>query len=281
MPGGILFGQEICNPQYIGGQNSSPAADYDYFTVPASVNTKGSWNQLVASAAYDICLLDISYNGFFSSSGFGQIAMDIGIGASGSEVVLIPNLVFGCGINDYDFYSNFQIPVQIKAGTRIAMRYQTTSTTLNSFPLGIRVEAYSGEIHRMEGAAGVDAIGVGTLTGSPYATNFTPGNSSTGKGSWTQLVASTSRDYMGLFVSYVPTAGDTTNFPDLNIDIGIGASGSEQVIIPDMMLDQVINGYHRLIPTPIPAGSRLAVRGVGDTAAVAGTSSVVVYGIYQ
>ena len=282
MPGGMLFESQLVNPNYVGTKANSTTTPlpYDYYSC-TTTNTKTAWNQLTASAPIDVCLLQLDWYLSWSSTAFGTVAMDIGVGAAGSEKVLIPNLVFGTGANNGDAFGTLVFPVQIPAGTRIAMRFQSSNPTANNFPLGISVKLWDGELHRMEGAAGVDAMGLTALTARPYSTTFTAATNAGAIGAWSQLVASTSRDYMGLVVLCDCITQDSTNFPTIIVDIGIGASGSEQVIVRGLFWQHAYPMGYGPFPVQIPAGSRLSVRGICSTAANAATTGAVVYGIYQ
>lgn len=85
------------------------------------------------------------------------------------------------------------------------------------------------------------------------------------KGSWTQLVANTGARSLGILVQLDNTAGSNTNTSML-LDIGMGAAGAEQVIIPDLaagfILPQATSAALRtyVFPLFIPAGVRLAAR---------------------
>lgn len=95
----------------------------------ATINTKGAWSELTASASRRITQLCVRIGGQANTTrAVNQWAWDIGIGGAGSEVVLIPDLFLYCHTtNDIptpDVWGPF--PVEIPAGTRIAARCQCT-----------------------------------------------------------------------------------------------------------------------------------------------------------
>lgn len=85
------------------------------------------------------------------------------------------------------------------------------------------------------------------------------------KGSWRELVASTDENISFLIISAQEVYGD--NKPIL-LDIGIGPSGSEQVIFNNLRLIKRGSAgsgcYTYVLPCNIPAGARIAGRSQSD-----------------
>jgi len=112
-----------------------------------------------------------------------------------------------------------------------------------------------------------------SLTGNTPFTNVTAGNGA--KGSWVQIIASTSAawTYMQLIL-HIPVVATT----DFYVDLGTGAGGSEVVIIPDLYTNVAAadTSQDHLFFVKIPAATRIAVRAqqTGGT----GTVRVVVIG---
>jgi hypothetical protein len=96
----------------------------------------------------------------------------------------------------------------------------------------------------------------GALVASSAKTTVTSGNSNV-KGSWTQLIASTS-DAAALLVIWA-TVG--TSGRRYLLDIGVGGAGSETVLISNV---QIVNSAALsipiMVPINIPPGSRIAAR---------------------
>jgi hypothetical protein len=61
-----------------------------------------------------------------------NVLMDIGIGGSGSERVLIANLAVLMSQSEECFYNPPSIPVNLPAGTRLSARFQSTSIAGNA-----------------------------------------------------------------------------------------------------------------------------------------------------
>jgi hypothetical protein len=90
-------------------------------TAASSASSKGSWTQLIASTTNPVVgilvLLEVSSTATF--------LIDIGTGASGSEVVLIPDIYAYFGSSAGPMSAAIFFPVQVPAGTRIAARCQS------------------------------------------------------------------------------------------------------------------------------------------------------------
>lgn len=228
-------------------------------------NIKGSWTELDASAAFDVDGLLVHQLHFNAILGGGDnyTVMDIGVGAAAAEAVICPDIQ-GTRIsgNNYRGGSSF-IPVRIPAGTRISGRYAygglgselNSSLTLiggqGKAPYGLKATAY-----------GVDS---GNSRGTAVAAHASAGT----KGSWVQLVASTT--YTTKMVLVQPALLSVGVAYAFRLDLAIGAGGSEQIIVPDIgvSLDGVsysapVGGL--IFPLSIPAGTRIAARTAEDTA---------------
>lgn len=115
---------------------------------------------------------------------------------------------------------------------------------------------------------------VGSVVASSIGTAITPSASADTKGSYTQLIASTTYDACGLLVNMSKA---NRNLPYL-VDIAVGGAGSEQIIIPDLLYDQAYTAFNAgqiYFPVAIPAGTRIAARCQND-AASAGSVAVSV-----
>jgi hypothetical protein len=96
-------------------------------TAASSANTKGSWTQLIASTTNPVVGILV----LLEVSSLATFLIDIGTGASGSEVVLIPDIYASFySTNAAIMSAAIFFPVQVPAGTRIAARCQ--SGTANS-----------------------------------------------------------------------------------------------------------------------------------------------------
>lgn len=104
-------------------------------TASATIHTKGSWSQLIAdTGARALGILVALDNTAVSNSNTSSL-LDIGIGASGSETVLIPDLASGYVLNENisNTFAAYYFPIFIPANSRISARCQgvIASDTVN------------------------------------------------------------------------------------------------------------------------------------------------------
>lgn len=253
MPGGI-------NLAWGGAALSSAGADTTAscgtLLTAAGASVKGSYSQLVASTACDAIGLIITAGPTTSNQRF---SLDLAVGGAGSEQIIAPDLMFSFSANLGIAVAHF-IPLSIPAGTRLSARVQGSAG--GSPTLKVSVQLLDA------GFDGLGALGAcdvyGFVSGSTKGTTVDPGTSANTKGSWTQLVASTTRDIQALGVTFDGGGGGGGSHNSL-VDIGVGAAASEQVLIPNIQETSVSTlGYYPismlLFPMSIPASTRLSAR---------------------
>jgi hypothetical protein len=227
-------------------------------TASATVNTKGSWVQLIASTSANSSLLSIDLSQISVSNTGTATLLDIGTGASGSETVLLSNIAAGSARSFITASSNnrlnFSVPVKIASGTRIAARIQ-------------------GERASQTAVIDVATVDAGDYATAPTAVDTYGGDTATSKGasftgtSWTQVTASTSQAYRAIVaVPSMATGGAKNNATSYVFDIGVGASGSEvafgkvRCLGSNVECVEVLLPYATMFARNIPSGSRLAIR---------------------
>ncbi len=267
MSGGFPLGPDLCNGQSVGANTAASAGTGIPYT---TANTKGAFVQLIASTTADAVWMLV--NPVWGGAGFSNV-FDIAVGAAGSEVVIAPNLIVAFSVS-----TGYLFPVCIPAGTRISARAQ--GNTGNRTPL-VSVVLFDGALTQMEGAAGVDSIGF--QLASSQGTAITASGTANTKGSYSQLIASTARDYMGFIVA---VDWNQTNFVSCNFlfDVAIGGAGAEQVIAPNIYFLNVNSNIPQMGPfgplwINIPAGTRIAARSQAST--ISASFGLTLYGIYQ
>lgn len=261
-------------------------------TSNATANTKGSWIQLDASTAFDSTALLLAIDLQYSDTLY---LFDIGVGASGSEQVLIPNLlvVASAGIS-----TQLLLPIGIPAGSRIAARAQDN---FGGSPGYLSGTLFARGFYNTSPLQNFTAYGPNTTTSGGVSVD--PGATANTKSAWVQLTASTTSVHKALMLSAIrPNPGTlvTANYAQL-IDIGVGASGSEQVLAQNLRMEcstqtggvatpytpgsGTLSGFAALQPgyippifCDIPAGSRLAVR--HSSSSVQATDRTSAYAIY-
>lgn len=246
------------NTSFFEGTSGKPIDASSIVTVTANstAHTKGSWTQLIASTTADASYIVIDA-GDVSSSGVNTATLlDIGTGASGSESALIENIAIG-GAARLAFRAAFAfgVPIKIASGTRIAARIQSLVTggktaTIRVFTFNLGDYA----------AAPTSVDVIGTSTGTSAGTAM-----SGASGTWTQVIASTSRAYRAVVL--VPSSSDTAAANiTIQLTLGTGASGSEVEFgrmfaqFSDVETAGFGAAFSPLMAGNIPSGTRLAVR---------------------
>lgn len=222
-------------------------------TSSASANTKGSYAEIVSStpnaAAGFVLLL------YAESSNNRDHLVDIAIGGSGSEQVIIANLPY-CTAGGDSLTMGVYVPIAIPAGTRLAARNQSSSGSQGLRVEVVLVDAPWGESLQRSETEGSD-------TSDSGAASVDPGASANTKGSYTQLTASSGIGAKYALIVMGNQAQSARVAAGWLVDIAIGGAGSEQVIIPDIEVGVLANhGVYAVlaIPVRIPAGSRIAAR---------------------
>lgn len=229
-------------------------------TTGGSTYTKGSWTQIVASLAQDAAWL-MFYIQTETSSG-SNYAVDIGVGGSGSEIAIVSNLFFSAESGGGHRY---MFPLSIPAGTRVSARAagSNASTTIS---IGLTV--FSDSYQSAGCGSAIDTYGFSSAT--ILGTSVDPGSTANTKGAYSQITASTLADIAGIFVLFDCQNDITGSGADCTflIDVAVGSSGSEVVIVPNIPLcsSQHTNasaqmaGFLPYLPIQIGAGSRISVR---------------------
>jgi len=249
--------RSVAAPLFCAGMVHPFIADTGGFstTAGATAHTKGSWVQLTASLSSQASLIGVMVSGVYTAATDTSTLVDIGIGASGSETVIVPNLAVG-GYGGAP--PLIWVPVRIPSGSRIAARCQ--SIVAGKTSVSVRIWAFTNaEPSRVPTA--VEAIGSNTSTSAGVAMS---GSS----GTWVEITSATASDYQALTV--VPSCSATAgNNGPWRLSLGVGAAGSE-VELSSSFVEQTGNPLiqqtgsftigNMLSGISIPAGSRLAVK---------------------
>ncbi|MDZ5457003.1 hypothetical protein [Azohydromonas lata] len=238
-----------------GHQRMAASGALTTMIAPGSLNTKGAWTQIVASTAFDAAALLLTLSVGTTN---GSVLVDIGIGAAGTETVLLGNLQ-ARRISSGNNVVQLLLPLQIPAGSRIALRYQQTAANV---VLGACASVVAATWNS-PATAGRTATH-GAVPASSSGTVVDPGASANTKGAWVELTPATDSDASWLLLSVMPTGTAINANTAFYVDVAVGASGAEQIIVPDVpvyVAATVESSMARvLLPISIPAGSRLAVR---------------------
>jgi hypothetical protein len=257
MTGAWKAGLAFSNATSIGAQLASTFG----LTVTGSSSTftKGAWTQVIAATATNIAWVMVM--GQTEASSGTAFALDLGTGAGGSEVAIVNNLNFSSTQSGGVCYL---LPLQIGVGTRIAARVSSNAASDN---FHFTLTTFQDSALSCGVGSAIDTYGFNTATNLGAAVD--PGGTINTKGAYTQITASTTNNLAG-FIVYMDGQNTTTGSAgnlDWFFDIAVGASGSEQIIVPNLYQvgfcnpDQVLfipmNVY---LPIQIGAGTRISAR---------------------
>lgn len=253
-------------PSFAGGvttisnDDATGTAYKTAITVPGSANAKGAWTQLSASCPLTNALILTIQP---TSGVFCGVLVDIGVGAAAAEQVLIPN-IYARGNTNYLNLTTFQLPAHIPAGTRVSARVACSTASKDFY---IKVAFASAPLFGMNALQ--SATDYGVTAASTTGVVVTASGTVNTKGSWTQITASCGAMKAAL-LCIGQDAADATGY-DAGLDIGVGAGGSEQIVMPDLYFVGGISYssasttpgtslQHILLPLEIPSGTRIAAR---------------------
>lgn len=246
----------------------------------ASAHTKGSWVEVVASAAHDVHLITIVSYGTFVSGGRTTFLLDIGIGGAGSETVLIPNLIVGYAGSGVGMKHEYTFPLFIPAGTRISARCQANS---NATSPKILLELYGNPKYPEQWRVGTKVVDYGTNTTTSGGTSINTGSSGS-YGTYTDIAASTSDDHWYWAVGSQCNNSSSVSSQYFCYEFAVGAAAAERVFARKMLsissAGPITSGPHPKtgICKHIPAGSRVSARGKCDTTS-AHQNQFALYGV--
>jgi hypothetical protein len=110
----------------------------------ASANTKGSYVQITASTTYDLAGFFLGFDGTGNTPGSlaNAISMDVGVGSAGNEVIVLPDFPLVASQTNAPRHSmnpgsTPYFPIKIPAGSRIAIRAQSTTASSPSRLFGV------------------------------------------------------------------------------------------------------------------------------------------------
>lgn len=225
-------------------------------TSSGSANTKGSYAQLVASTTYPI-------SGFLfmvtPAAAAEDFLIDIAKGSAGNEQIIVPDLRYA-STHSSEMHVVF-IPMMIPAGERIACRCASSGL---SQQLRVSIIGVGLMFDTQLTSQVCDAYG--TNASNSQGTSVDPGGTINTLGSYSQIVASTSRPHRFLLMAVGCQKNAAPASAGWLVNVARGGAGSEQVIIPNIRLQggsaSTQGGptpQYVIMPCDLPAGERLAV----------------------
>lgn len=223
-------------------------------TSGAIAHNKGAtYTTLIASTAFDAEAVRLVV---MIGTGTADALVDLAVGAALSEQIIVNNALCSRGTQG-PVMATLLFPVRIPAGSRLSARSQCTT--------GARVTSIWAQLISA-GSLGPHATErietLGAATADSGGTSIDPGGTANTKGAWVELSASTSFDYQGFALGIGSQNNGAPGTFAWLVDVGIGGAGSEQVVIPNLILRDRggISGSHEWFDCPIPGGSRVAGR---------------------
>lgn len=226
-------------------------------TASSTANALGNWVALHTATPFHASRLMVLMGkaDWAASAVNTQALFDIGVGASGAESVIVPNIAFGGSLA----FSCWEFPIVIAQGSRVVMRIRSAvASKANTFGARINGGGFGPESSYL-------ATTYGAVTTSSRGTVLTAAGSTNVKSAWSEIILATTSPARWLYVGIGMANTTIQSAADCLMDIGMGAAGAEQVIIPDISFGMSANeqlNLHMpcLFPVNIPVGARLAVR---------------------
>lgn len=224
-----------------------------------AANTKGAWQEIEASLPHsaDGFLVNVIEGATVRQS----FLLDVGIGAASSEVVVLENLMFSADTAGVVGRS-YNIPLPIAVGSRVSIRIQARSGS--SQTLTCSLGFVSGGFYSSMRCGRATTYGANTADTGGVAPD--PDNTAHTKGAWAEISSGIEHAASALLVCVSNFGTNLSTTSREVFDIGIGAGGSEVVLLPDLAM--VFNaGNDRCEPIAfgplgcsVKAGTRMAVR---------------------
>ena len=193
-----------------------------------AANTKGGWVEFFASIAFEVSAFEIITRLPSGSTNYNYL-IDIGIGAAGSEVVIVSNLY----LSRETYYNSdvlIRLPFSIPQGTRISIRCQSSQASAVLLA-GMYIQgqgfAPSQNLNR--------CYTLGAVPATSRGTQIDPGAVASTKGAWVEFSSSLPYPISFLACRIGMNANTAYTRAQFNMDVGIGAAGSEVVIVPDLI----------------------------------------------
>jgi hypothetical protein len=228
---------------------------------PGVANTKSAWVQLVAAAPFDIEGLIVNLDPGAGGPNTQQFYTDIGIGPEGSEFVVAANLY--THVHSQKQMQCLRLPLHVAKGQRISLR---TAGVANTW-VDHTVHMFSGGLKKVRGYHLCTTVGANEASSRGTAVALASGS----KGAWVQLSAGVSYPVRAIALGFAPNSDGGMLSTLWLVDVGAGPAGGEKVVVADVhhLYNAPTGSWGDVdfgaIPVNIPAGTRIAVRGVASS----------------
>lgn len=119
--------------RYLANYGADQATSFGVSIVSGAANSKTAWTEITAATTERMMggVLTVQTNGDNTMTANGWV-VDVGAGASGSEIVICPDIYYSTGTNESADLINAGMPwfpCDVPAGTRLAARFTTADIT--------------------------------------------------------------------------------------------------------------------------------------------------------
>jgi hypothetical protein len=235
-------------------------SNYFVALTSGSANVKGGWVELISSTPYfgTLYMTHQATNSLSKDSLF-----DLGIGAAGSELIIVNNLLFSSlGGASYTGGQLYSLPLSVPSGARIAVRVQSSaSSVLHNVSAGI-----IGVSDMRNGICFQSCATYGAVTEDSGGTSIDPGGSANTKGAWVELTSATTSYTQGFFLAFGNKCNAARADASMAIDVGVGAAGLERPIVQNFIIqagsamDSITPRVSPFFYVGIPTGTRISAR---------------------
>ncbi len=258
-------------------------------TADSTANTKGAWAEIISETDYDfdIFYIAVHHQDTRVSATDTSMLLDIGYDASGgtSYSVVLSNLLAGYANvgNDGEYSRNFSCPVYIPRGSAIAARCQSVISS-DTVLVGASIYGGTPPLQPLQNHGLVVTYGV-TESSASAGTTLPENSPAHTESAWQEITAATTHPHRGLAIG-VQGANTSLNIARFVFDVATGASSSEVMLLENFAWfssrsDERVAirgpGIGWLVTTPIPEGTRLAVRAQASST-VTDNLEVALYG---
>lgn len=251
--------------------------------IPGASNAEGAWTQIASAAniAQDTYALWLRVSDGFTSTVIKDHLLDVGVDQAGGTayVARVSNIVCGGSSGTGSGGGpEFLLPLNIKAGSSVAVRVQGGAATAGTVRVGAKF--YGQPDHPENVFVSQYSETIGTITNSQGVV-FTPGNAA--DGTWVSLGLTTRNLWWWQIGSQISNAAQTAE--RTYVEIGVGDATNKRVIMRRLQFGNTTEDTGTLLEEnimpwacyhPVKAGSEMWIRGRADSAPDTGYNGVAI-----
>lgn len=248
-----------------------------------AANTKNTtWTELIASTAFDALYVQVIVGVNNAANTNTATLIDIGIGASTAESVLIPDLLAGFSgqlSGGGGGPRHYMFPLRVPAGSRISARAASVRTSGST---RVEIQLWGGPRNPDMWWSGQQVVAYGINTADSGAVSVTAGNS--GAEGTVTSIGTTSQNHEAFVVGVQGNKGSYTGGTTYHFDLGLETT-STAWLIRDFYQCHVTSGEivgmggFPWFPVfaQVPSGTVLAM--AGESSGTAEAFDFAVYGV--